>query len=262
VLATTGVIRALADQDTANQQVNQGEKVKYYSGTITSVDPQNHRMEMKDYFVTKKFSLGDSCIYALVDGNTINGLRAGQKVKVTCWDNHGVLVANRIIQEPLRHQGVITEINQADRTFELRSHGFTRKMQIAEGCTVGLRNHKTGSLADIKAGSYVNVTYEEPHGLTVARDISQTSETFSGSLTAIDLTERTVKAKSMMDSKHFQVAKDCSIVINGKMGGSLSDLRPGEKLVFSYDDVDGVNVVNRIANSEETQEPNTQASSH
>jgi hypothetical protein len=260
VLAVTGGMTAIADQDTATQQVSQGTKIKTYTGTVSAVDPKNHTMAIKDYLITRKFNLGNSCTYALLEDNTINGLRPGQAVRVTCLDNHGVLVVNRVDQRPLRHEGVITDINPADHTLLLRSGGFTRTMQIADDCNVALRNHKSGALTDIKPGYYVTVTYEEPHGVLFARQIAETSESFTGSLTAIDLNDRTMKAKSMVDSKQFLVAKDCSIVIDGKIGGHMDDLRPGEKLMFSYDNIDGVNVVNRIANNESAPEPSPQAS--
>jgi hypothetical protein len=46
------------------------------------------------------------------------------------------------------------------------------------------------------------------------------------------------------------VADNCAIVINGKTDGRLSDLKPNDKLVLSYDEINGVNVVNRIALAE------------
>jgi Cu/Ag efflux protein CusF len=257
VLATTGMMRVFADQDTATQPVNQGEKMKIYTGTVTAVDPNKHTMAIQDYLVTRRFDLGSSCVYALLDNNTLNGLRPGQEVKVTCLSDHGVLVANRINQEPLRHEGMITDINLTGHTLMLRSSGFTRQMRIGDDCAVALRDHRSGALSDIKPGSYVTVTFEKPEGKLVARQIAQTSETFTGSLTAIDLNDRTVKAKSLVESKQFDVARDCSIVINGKIGGHMDDLRPGEKLMFSYDNVDGVNVVNRIANNESAPESTT-----
>jgi hypothetical protein len=36
-------------------------------------------------------------------------------------------------------------------------------------------------------------------------------------------------------------------VIDGKINGRLADLKPNDKLVFSYDEINGVNVANRIA---------------
>ncbi len=81
----------------------------------------------------------------------------------------------------------------------------------------------------------------------MARQIAQTSIEFTGTLTAIDLGEKTLKASAGFSSKKFNVADNCAIVINGKPDGRLSDLRPDEKLVFSYNNIKGVNVVNRIA---------------
>jgi hypothetical protein len=66
-------------------------------------------------------------------------------------------------------------------------------------------------------------------------------------LTAIDLDQKTMKAKAMFATKKFNVGNDCAVVVNGKPDGKLTDLRPGESLTFSYDEVNGVNVVNRIA---------------
>jgi hypothetical protein len=70
---------------------------------------------------------------------------------------------------------------------------------------------------------------------------------FTGDLTAIDLDQKTLRAKAMFATKKFNVGNDCAILVNGKPDGKLTALRPGESLTFSYDDVNGVNIVNRIA---------------
>jgi aldehyde:ferredoxin oxidoreductase len=79
------------------------------------------------------------------------------------------------------------------------------------------------------------------------RKIAQTSETYTGSLIGIDLDTKSVKAKSMFDTKKFNLGDNCAIVIDGKINGRLADLKPNDKLVFSYDEINGVNVANRIA---------------
>ena len=58
--------------------------------------------------------------------------------------------------------------------------------------------------------------------------------------------KRTVKAGTAFDSRKFNLADDCAIVINGRIDGQLSDLKPNDKLTLSYDEIKGVNVVNRI----------------
>ena len=59
-----------------------------------------------------------------------------------------------------------------------------------------------------------------------------------------------MKAKSGFSSKKFNLADNCAIVINGKTDGRLGDLKPNDRLVFNYDEVNGINVVNRIAPAE------------
>jgi hypothetical protein len=118
---------------------------------------------------------------------------------------------------------------------------------MAEDCKIELRNGKPGTFADIHPGNHVTVTYETPAGTPIAREIAQTSIDFTGRLTAIDLGEKTVKAQAMLESKKFNVAANCAIVINGKTDAQLSDLKPNDKLVFTYDEINGINVVNRIA---------------
>ena len=103
------------------------------------------------------------------------------------------------------------------------------------------------SSVPIQPGDHVAVTYEMPGGKPSAREIALTSIVFTGTLTAIDLGEKTVKASALFGSLKFNVADDCVIVINGKTDGQLSDLKPNDKLVFNYDEINGINVVDRIA---------------
>jgi hypothetical protein len=66
-------------------------------------------------------------------------------------------------------------------------------------------------------------------------------------LSAIDVPARTVKARHLLGNKRFNLADGRAIVLNGNGPGQLSDLRIGQKVTFSYEERDGVNMVNRIA---------------
>jgi len=120
-------------------------------------------------------------------------------------------------------------------------------LQIADGCKIVLRDEKSGTFADIHPGNHVTVTCETPGGTPTARQIALTSIAFTGKLTAIDLGEKTVKARALFASKKFNVADNCAFVINGRTDGKLDDLKPNDLLVFYYEEINGVNVVNRIA---------------
>lgn len=245
VVATATALSTLADQpkpDTAPE--------RSYSGRVQSIDPLNHTLNVKSWTLSKKeFSLGDSCSYVMagVNNGTLGDLRPGQEITVYYQDLHGVRIADRVQQRPMRYEGMVTSIDVNNHTLSLRQGNFNRSVRIADGCVVMLRQDKSGVLADIQPGDHVTVTYETPNGDPIARQISQTSMEFTGQLTAIDLDQKVVKAKGTFETKEFNLANNCAVVINGRTDGKLSQLNPDEKLIFDYDTVNGVNVVNRIA---------------
>ncbi len=243
VLTMAAVIRASAEQ-----VVTAAKPDKNYTGTVVAVDPKEHTLEVKGMWLSKKFNLGLACDYRLLDKSpgTANDLRPGEKVIVSYQNADGVLVANRVEQQPVRFEGVVQVVDPDNHSMIVRFRRVDKTFHIADECNVVLRDDKSGTLADIRAGNHVMVTYESPDGdVLVARQIAQTSVLFTGTLTAIDLSERTVKAKALFGTKKFIVADNCDIMLNGKTA-QLSDLKPNDALVFNYDEINGVNIVNRI----------------
>lgn len=244
VLATTAGFRAAADQP-----ATAAAPESHFTGTVISVEPQGRVLDAKGFFFSKKFNLGANCAYVMLDNKsgTIADLRPGEKVTVSYQNAQGVLIADRVEQQPMRDEGMVQAVDPVAHTLTLHAPGWNKTFQIPNDCNVVLRGGKAGSVADIQAGDHVTITYETPDNKLSAREIAQTSIEFTGRLTAIDLQERTLKAKALLETKRFNVANDCAIVINGKPDGQLSDLKPDDNLVFSYDEINGVNVVNRIA---------------
>jgi hypothetical protein len=259
VLTAAAALRAPADQSLTNQAVTTARPERSYTGTIIAVDPKEHTLTVQEWAMFKRsFTLGDNCAISQLgnDNATVADLRPGEKAMVNYQDANGVLIADRIEQIPMSYEGMVKAVDPAKQTMTLSESGFDRQLKIADDCKIVLRDDKPGTFADVKVGDHVTVTYEAPGSTPVARQIAQTSMEFTGSLTAIDLDEKTVKAKSLFASKEFHVANNCAVVINGNPDGQLADLKPDEKLVFSYDDINGVNVVNRIASADEVQ-PNS-----
>ncbi len=258
VTAATGTVGALADQP----PVATGH-VKHWTGTVVSVSPKDHVIRVKEFLLSKEFNLGNSCAYTFVDkaGGTAEDLRPGQKVKVAYENHRGVLVADQVAQEPMRFEGKVRAMDPQQHTITMRHHELDKTFQIGSDCGVTLHHDKPGTLANVQPGERVTITYETPGGVATARQIAQTSELFTGALTAIDLSERTVKAKALLGTKRFNLADGYTIVLGGKPAGHMNDLKPGDKITVSYDEVNGVNVADRIADTGASTETMTAQSS-
>lgn len=251
-LLTTAALTVAAEEALVTQPQKTTEKT--YTGMVKSVDAKDRAVTVKRLTGSKRFNLGDSCVFDLVDkrASSIDGVRAGQKVTLTYQDANGVLVADRLAQVPLRHTGVVKSVDTTKHTLTVGMETY----RIADDCSVVLRNDRAGSITDIQPGHRVTVLHEDADGSAVARQIAQTGQTFTGSLTAIDVTEKTLKAKTTFASKQFNVANNCVILVDGKPA-ALSNLKPGDKLEFTYDEINGVNVVSRIAPGNAPPEPAT-----
>jgi len=223
---------------------------KTYTGTVTAVHPNDQALRVRGLFLLNKdFHIGSSCAFSLW-GNpsgALMDLRLGDEVTISYQRSNGVLVADRVTQDMSTRKGMVTAIDPVARTMTVRGHGMEKTFQIGDDCNIVLRDNHSGFISDVQPGNLVTVTYDTPDDRATVRNIAQTSATFTGTLTAIDLDSKTLKAKSTFTTKAFTVGGQCAIMLNGKMGGQLSDLTPNEKLVISYDDIDGVNIVNRIA---------------
>lgn len=247
-LTVTAGYRVLADEAAANAPVAKPDKT--YTGTVVSVDPKESQLDVNGFlFSHKQFNLGDTCTYMIVGqaSGAVDDLRPGQRVTVGYQDANGVLVADRVTQQPLRDEGMVKAIDAKAQTLTLHAGMIDKTFQLPPDCAVSLRGDKTGTLGDIQAGDHVTVTYEVPEGKATVRELAQNSATFTGDLTAIDLDQKTIKAKATFSVKKFNVGDDCAIMVNGRPDGKLTDLRPGESLAINYDEVNGVNIINRIA---------------
>ncbi len=243
------VTAAMATPTRADESAATAKPERHCTGIVWSVDPAEHMVSVKELLRTRRFNLGNNCTYMFSDKSTGSAadLRPGQKVRVRYQAAQGVLVADQLTQEPMRFVGVVGSVNPAAHTLVIRRRLVDKTFQLGGDCAVVLHNDKTGTLTDVRPGERVTVTYETPKGTATAREIAQTSATFTGALTAIDLSDRTVKAKTMLGTRMFNLASGCSIVLDGKTDGHMRDLRPGQTVTISYDDVNGVSVANRLA---------------
>lgn len=231
-----------------NQTATAVKPDKTYTGKVEFVNPNAHSLVIKGFVFNRNFNLGADCTYVLWNKpqGTVGDLLPGQKVTVTYQDAHGVLVANRVEQVLLTREGTVKSIDPGTHTLALQLRAGVQTFQLPDDCKVMLHGGKSGAFTDIQPGNYVTITYETPKDKKVARQIAQTSETYTGQLTAVDIGDRVVKAKTSFGTKTFHLGNNCSIVNNGQINGQMADLKLGSRLSFTYDEVNGINVANRI----------------
>jgi hypothetical protein len=98
-----------------------------------------------------------------------NGLHTANDIACA----HGVLVADRVTQEPMRFEGVVQAIDPQQRTLIVRERLLDKVFTIPGDCAVVLHDNKAGTLANVKVGERVTVTFETPAGVPTARLIAQ-----------------------------------------------------------------------------------------
>ena len=251
---------SFGDESSATEATRESGKV--LKGTVSAVDAVEKTVSVKGTMFSKTFNASDACKVSLEDKPeaALSDLRVGQKVDVRYQDAQGVLVAGQITQHNLMLKGYITKIDPAKRMLAVKTSMSTREFKVADNCGVILNDKRYGTMENLKLGHTVNVAYDPADSTLTARKIEQKAETFVGTIQALDAGMRTVKARSLLTEKKFNLADGCRIVVVNTPDASLRDLRIGDKVEFSYEDADGVLVANRIgrdANLAETENPQT-----
>jgi Cu/Ag efflux protein CusF len=230
---------------------------KTYEGTVTAVDPLEKTLTVKGTLFSKTFNVSDACQVSLEDKAMagLNDLRPGHQVEVQFQNVQGVLAAGHVQQHNRVLDGYIARIDPAQRTLVIKDGPSKKELVVAEDCIVRLKDEKIGTLENLKVGHVVRVAYEPTDKTWTARKIEQQAESFVGTIQAIDATSRTVKARSFMSERKFNLADGCRIVVDGKADAGLRDLRIGDKVEFSYEEANGVLVANRIGHDANLPEP-------
>jgi Cu/Ag efflux protein CusF len=228
-------------------------KYETFQGHIVNVDEKERSIAVKGALLTRTFNGADDCLVSLEDKPHASwaDLHPGQDVMVRFENTHGVRVAHEVIQRNQVTAGVITAIDPARKSMTVKHGAFNREFTLGESCAVVLKDDKSGSWNDLKPGHSVRVTYESPADRRVARRIEQRSAEFIGTIRALDVDARTIRAASLMADRKFNLADGCRIVVDGKSKAEMRDLRIGDKVAFSYEDNAGVLVATRIGRESE-----------
>lgn len=249
-LALGGIARA-DETGTASEPAganNANDRIHHFTGILRNVDTVSQAVRVKAFWSSRVFDVGNSCQISLEDkpDASFADLKPGQRVDVAYRDHDGVRVATSVKQENLTVTGPVMAMDPKDRTFRIKSGWTSKQFTAAPNCKVILRDETKHPFEDLEIGQRVTVKYLTPEAGDMAQLIEQKSLEYDGSVEALDARSDTIRAGDLFSHRTFRLGDECQIVVNGNLGGELSDLRIGDHLTFHYEDVDGVLVANRI----------------
>ncbi len=239
--------RADAALTPAESSSTTAAKALEYTGTIGMVDAEERTVKVDKFFWDKTFNLAENCTFAvgLDQKSTLDHLQPDMEVVVSYQETDGVLVATHIAQRHYNQTGYIKSATPATHEIVMDRVGMAKKFKVNDSTQITI--HKDESiLGDLKAGQKVTITYTKQGDFLLAHKVVDKSETFSGTVEAIDAGSNTLKVKNLLTTHKFNLGDGCKIVVHGDTYGRLRDLRIGQKVTIDYEEVKGVMVAARI----------------
>jgi len=180
------LLTALSITSASATHQTEGKHERSFTGTVTSVDPEQKSFAVQGKVFTKRFTADDSCTFSLANPRpqSFSGVQLGQKVMVAYQSHNGIRVAERVTQTPMHFAGRITEVDPIAHTVTVRHNALDKTFQVGDDCKVKLGDRKATAITDLKPGQTIAVTYESPRHWLMAREITRVSEMPAGSITA------------------------------------------------------------------------------
>lgn len=221
--------------------------IKEYTGTLQSIDAEERTVKIDKFLWSKSFNLAEDCtfIIGLDKKVTAEDLKPGLEVVVNYEEVNGIPVATHIAQRQYTHSGYVKAVTPAKREIIMDRIGLTRTFKVNDSTKLSLHG-KESDLSQLKSGQKINLVYTKEGEVWLAQKIEDTSETFSGTIEAIDEGAGTLKVKSVIATRKFNLGDGCKIIINGDDRSRLRDLRIGQQVQIHYEQMKGVLAATRI----------------
>lgn len=148
--------------------------------------------------------------------------------------------------------GTLSAVNAANRTITLKQFLRSRRFNLGQDCTVAVRGQATASVAELKPGMQVKVTYQNVDGVFVANRVAQRQYSETGSIKTIDAADRTLSLDRPGADHTFKVPENCRVIINDEPSSNWDSLKVGERITVRYVDEKGERIANQIVSAHDT----------
>lgn len=151
--------------------------------------------------------------------------------------------------KPHTFTGSVKLVDDNERSITVKGFLSTRRFNAGDHCDVSLEDKPDAALKDLQPGHRVEVQYLAHSGVNVASRITQKNATFTGHISAIDPTKRTLTVKGGVPRKAFVAGEDCKIIIREEKDHTLAGLKIGHKVTVRYTATEGCNLAHKIEQS-------------
>ncbi len=249
-----------ADPPMAGKQYEQTQ-----TGTLSAVNTQDHTVQVRTWLGSRTFNVGDKCTIVAVDkkGAALSDLRPGIKVQIRYQNVDGVLVADMLAEKALFYDGTISAVDPKAGTVTMTESPLAepfhapKTFRVTDTSKVFLSNGRSGAIANLQPGDRITVSYENPGGSPAAYRIRERTTSCIGTIDVIDSSARMVEVKDSSGQQKFQLADQCQILLPDQKNGRLQDVTIGQKYRLTYEQVNGINVLDRIAPVQPAPSPET-----
>ena len=149
-------------------------------------------------------------------------------------------------------EGTVIAVDQKERTVAVQGAIHKRMFNAGDNCAVSFNGRPEGSLAELRPGHKVEVSYRNVRGVPVAHQITQRDVTFKGHITALDPEKRTLSVRNWRITQDFAIGENCKVVLRNEKAGALGDLKLGHSVTVVYETPKGALLAQRIEQRSET----------
>ena len=143
-------------------------------------------------------------------------------------------------------RGTLTEVNAQNRTIRCERWMVTETFRLGDHCVVSAIDKTDATLSDLHPGEKVEIQYQKGEGVRVAERIAERALSYVGRVRDMDRRDRIVTIENKAFHKTFSVAGDCEVIRADGNRGTIEDVRPGFKVIVTYETPGGAPVAYRL----------------
>lgn len=140
------------------------------------------------------------------------------------------------------YTGVVITVDTNESVFRVQGSRWSAKQfAYSDNCEITLlystlQNGLGSTTAEgLRTGEKVTVNYQDLHDVHIADRIEQQPLQFAGTVRRINLEKRRLTLRRWIADQRLNIEAGCLIILGDHKVGALTDIRPGDHVVVTYE---------------------------